>query len=458
MSFPQLGKLDFFEHALAYIRGYRIKACLVAQSLNQIVQAYGEHSSILDNAHVRVAFACNDERTAKRISDMLGVTTETRAQMNYAGSRMAPWLGHTMVSRQEVPRPLLTPGEVMQLPASDSLILTGGAPPIRARKVRYFRGHDASRGLAMLTTALGPSIAAMLHAPDTIEVIANPDGRLWLGAGRQGPWSQLPIGLKRQRLNGLSGLSRPSPAPKSIATHPSYRPNCRPRGERFEGVLPPVSRAPCFAIRKPASRVFTLDDYQASGVITVEQASILRNAIHSHANIMVAGGTGSGKTTLANALLHEIAQLGERVVILEDTRELQCAAEDVVALRTKPGSVSLSDLVRSTLRLRPDRIVVGEVRGPEALDLLKAWNTGHPGGIATLHANSAQAALSRLEQLTMEVCETPPPRTLIAEAIDLIVFVERGGPAGRRIPEILAPKGLSLRAGPQRTPARGARR
>jgi type IV secretion system protein VirD4 len=116
-EFPQLGKLDFFEHALAYIRGYRIKACLVAQSLNQIVQAYGEHSSILDNAHVRVAFACNDERTAKRISDMLGVTTETRAQMNYAGSRMAPWLGHTMVSRQEVPRPLLTPGEVMQLPA-----------------------------------------------------------------------------------------------------------------------------------------------------------------------------------------------------------------------------------------------------------------------------------------------------------------------------------------------------
>jgi type IV secretion system protein VirD4 len=137
-EFPQLGKLDFFEHALAYIRGYRIKACLVAQSLNQIVQAYGEHSSILDNAHVRVAFACNDERTAKRISDMLGVTTETRAQMNYAGSRMAPWLGHTMVSRQEVPRPLLTPGEVMQLPHDEALILTGGAPPIRARKIRYF--------------------------------------------------------------------------------------------------------------------------------------------------------------------------------------------------------------------------------------------------------------------------------------------------------------------------------
>lgn len=137
-EFPQLGRLDFFEHALAYIRGYRIRACLVAQSLNQISQAYGEHSSILDNAHVRVAFACNDERTAKRLSDMLGVTTETRAQMNYAGSRMAPWLGHTMVSRQEVPRPLLTPGEVMQLPPDEALILTGGGRPVRARKVRYF--------------------------------------------------------------------------------------------------------------------------------------------------------------------------------------------------------------------------------------------------------------------------------------------------------------------------------
>lgn len=155
-EFPQLGKLDFFEHALAYIRGYGIKACLVAQSLNQIAQAYGENSSILDNAHVRVAFACNDERTAKRISDMLGQTTETRSQMNYAGSRMAPWLGHTMVSRQEVPRPLLTPGEVMQLPAAEALVLTGGSPPIRARKVRYFE-HPAFRSRLRPEVAFPPT-------------------------------------------------------------------------------------------------------------------------------------------------------------------------------------------------------------------------------------------------------------------------------------------------------------
>lgn len=303
---------------------------------------------------------------------------------------------------------------------------------------------ESARGLAMLMTALGPSIAAMLDAPDTIEVIANPDGRLWLeqvGKGR----IPTPHRLEATETERVIRLVATLTGAEANRDTPIVSAELPPRGERFEGVLPPVSRGPCFAIRKPASRVFTLADYVSSGVVTEGQAAELRDAVAGRANIIVAGGTGSGKTTLANALLDEIARLGERVVILEDTRELQCAAEDVVALRTQPGAVSLSDLVRSTLRLRPDRIVVGEVRGPEALDLLKAWNTGHPGGIATLHANSANAALARLEQLTMEVCETPP-RALIAEAIDLIVFIERGGPAGRRIPEIYAPKA----AGPQR--------
>jgi P-type conjugative transfer ATPase TrbB len=298
---------------------------------------------------------------------------------------------------------------------------------------------DVSRGLAMLSTALGPSIAAMLDAPDTIEVIANPDGRLWLeqvGRGRV----PTPHRLEAAETERVIRLVATLTGAEVNRDRPIVSAELPPRGERFEGVLPPVSRAPCFAIRKPASRIFTLEDYEALGIVSAAQGAQLRQAVRARCNIIVAGGTGSGKTTLANALLHEIARLGERVVILEDTRELQCAAEDVVALRTQQGSVTLSDLVRSTLRLRPDRIVVGEVRGPEALDLLKAWNTGHPGGIATLHANSAQAALARLEQLTLEVCETPP-RALIAEAVDLIVFIERGGPAGRRIPDIYAPKG-----------------
>jgi type IV secretion system protein VirB11 len=297
---------------------------------------------------------------------------------------------------------------------------------------------DPARGLAMLATALGSSVAAMLEAPDTIEVIANPDGRLWLeqlGKGRIATDHRLDaVEIERviRLVATLTGTEATRDKPIVSAELP-------PRGERFEGILPPVVRAPCFAIRKPASRIFALSEYVEAGVVTGKQASTLKAAIASRANIIVAGGTGSGKTTLANALLHEVANLNERVVILEDTRELQCAAEDVVALRTQPGSVSLSDLVRSTLRLRPDRIVVGEVRGAEALDLLKAWNTGHPGGIATLHANSARAALSRLEQLALEGCETPPT-ALIAEAIDLVAFIERGGPAGRRITEIYAPK------------------
>lgn len=310
---------------------------------------------------------------------------------------------------------------------------------------------ESARGLAMLMTALGPSIAAMLDAADTIEVIANPDGRLWLeqvGKGR----IPTPHRLEASETERVIRLVATLTGAEANRDTPIVSAELPPRGERFEGILPPVSRGPCFAIRKPASRVFTLADYVSSGVVTEAQACELRDAVARRANIIVAGGTGSGKTTLANALLDEIARRGERVVILEDTRELQCAAEDVVALRTQPGAVSLSDLVRSTLRLRPDRIIVGEVRGPEALDLLKAWNTGHPGGIATLHANSAQAAIARLEQLTMEVCETPP-RALIAEAIDLIVFVERGGPAGRRIPEIYAPR--AARPAAQDPAARG---
>jgi type IV secretion system protein VirD4 len=141
-EFPALGRLDFFETALAFMAGYGVRAFLIAQSLNQIVKAYGENNSILDNCHVRVAFSSNDERTAKRISDALGTATEQRAMRNYAGHRLAPWLAHVMVSRQETSRPLLTPGEVMQLPTTDELVLISGLAPIRARKLRYFEDRN----------------------------------------------------------------------------------------------------------------------------------------------------------------------------------------------------------------------------------------------------------------------------------------------------------------------------
>jgi type IV secretion system protein TrbB len=215
-------------------------------------------------------------------------------------------------------------------------------------------------------------------------------------------------------------------------------------GERFEGLLPPVATAPCFSIRKPASRIYALADYVADGIMTSEVARALSLAVVERRNILVAGGTSSGKTTLANALLAELAARDERVILIEDTRELQCAAPDTVALRTRPGVVTMADLVRSTLRLRPDRIIVGEVRGGEALDMLKAWNTGHPGGIATVHANSARSALYRLEQLIQEAVVTVP-RRLIADAIELIVFIEGRGTA-RRIGGIECVEGVD-RAG-----------
>ena len=211
-------------------------------------------------------------------------------------------------------------------------------------------------------------------------------------------------------------------------------------GERFEGLLPPVVSSPAFAIRKPAVAVFTLDDYVAAGIMTKAQSKALRDAVASRQNILVAGGTSTGKTTLTNALLAEVAKTDDRVVLIEDTRELQCAAPNLVALRTKDGVVSLSDLVRSSLRLRPDRIPIGEVRGAEALDLLKAWGTGHPGGIGTIHAGTAIGAVRRLEQLIQEAVVTVS-RALIAETIDLVAVLSGRG-AQRRLTELARVDGL----------------
>lgn len=300
------------------------------------------------------------------------------------------------------------------------------------------------RRRAMLRTAMGPAIAAALADPAVIEVMVNPDGVLRLdrlGEGRIDTGARLaPAEVER-----IIRLVASHVRAEAHAGNPVVSAELPPRddglaGERFEGLLPPVATAPCFAIRKPAAKIYTLDDYVADRIVMPVQADALRKAVRDRCNLLIAGGTSSGKTTLANALLAEIAGLDERVILIEDTRELQCAAPDCVALRTRPGVVSMADLVRSTLRLRPDRIIVGEVRGAEALDMLKAWNTGHPGGIATVHANSARSALYRLEQLVQESVVTVP-RRLIAEAIDLVVFIQGRG-IGRRIETIAEVAGL----------------
>ncbi len=292
----------------------------------------------------------------------------------------------------------------------------------------------------MLRTALGPGIAGWLEDPGVVEVMLNPDGRLWIDRLKEG------VADTGERLSAADGerIVRLVAHHVGAEVHPgSPRVSAElpETGERFEGLIPPVVQAPCFAIRKPAVAVFTLDDYAAAGIMTAGQAGMLRAAVATRKNVLVAGGTSTGKTTLVNALLAEVAKTGDRVVLIEDTRELQCAAPNVVALRTKDGVASLSELVRSSLRLRPDRIPIGEVRGSEALDLLKAWGTGHPGGVGTIHAGSALGALRRLEQLIQEAVVTVP-RPLIAETIDLVAVLAGRG-AERRLADLACVAGLS---------------
>ncbi|WP_339864904.1 P-type conjugative transfer ATPase TrbB [Paremcibacter congregatus] len=286
------------------------------------------------------------------------------------------------------------------------------------------------RRRAMLKTAMGPVIGQALSDPAVIEVMVNPDGKLWidrLGEGR----SNVDICIHPSETERIIRLVASHVKvevhggnPIVSAELPSLSNGLG--GERFEGLLPPVACGPCFAIRKPATKILTLNDYVRDRIMVPIEADALRKAVRARKNILVAGGTSSGKTTLTNALLAEIATQDERIILIEDTRELQCLAKDCVALKPWAGVVTMADLIRSTLRLRPDRIIVGEVRGVEALDMLKAWNTGHPGGIATVHANSARSALYRIEQLVQEGVSVIP-RRLIADAINMVVFISGRG-------------------------------
>lgn len=311
------------------------------------------------------------------------------------------------------------------------------------------RSEAASRGARMLRTALGPAIATWLENPAIIEVMLNPDGRLWIdrlgeGLADTGDTMSAADGERIIRLVAHHvGTEIHAASPRVSAELPET-------GERFEGLIPPVVAAPSFAIRKPAVAVFTLADYVRAGIMSVGQADLLRAAVATRQNILVAGGTSTGKTTLTNALLAEIAKTSDRVVLIEDTRELQCTSPNLVALRTKDGVATLSDLVRSALRLRPDRIPIGEVRGAEALDLLKAWGTGHPGGVGTIHAGSAIGTLRRMEQLIQEAVVTVP-RALIAETINIIAVLVRDG-SGRRLAELARVEGLGISGDYQITP------
>lgn len=291
----------------------------------------------------------------------------------------------------------------------------------------------AERKNTALRHALGPVIVSALSDRMVVEVMVNPDGKIWvdkIGEGRSWTGHRLaPADAERilRLLADHAGEVVTRENPRVSATLPET-------GERFQGAFMPLVAAPTFAIRKRPEVIFTLDQYVEQGIMSGNQVGILRAAVASRKNIVVAGGTGSGKTTLLNAILAEPAFANDRVILIEDTAELQCAAADCVSLLTKrtEPAVTMAHLVHDVLRLRPDRIIGGEVRdGATALSLLKAWNTGHPGGCTSIHANGAYEALTRMEDLIGEVSERVPYRA-IAQAINAVVFIERTA-QGRQI-------------------------
>ena len=303
------------------------------------------------------------------------------------------------------------------------------------------RDVQTARLSEKLRRELGPVVLKALSDPDVIEIILNPDGRIWVESHTAG-MSQTDASMAPTQAENLIGTVAAALNAVANPQNPIIEGELPLTGSRFEGLLPPIAPSPCFVIRKRASVLYTLDHYVKDNIVTRAQAIALRDAIAKRQNIVIAGGTGSGKTTLVNALIHEMVSLGdqaERFVIIEDTLELQCAARNALQLHTTDAA-DMTRLVRATMRLRPDRIIIGEVRGKEALALLKAWNTGHPGGITTLHANSASAALLRLLSL-VEEAGVPAQPQLIAEAVNLLAFMERTSITGRRLTELVHVEG-----------------
>lgn len=315
---------------------------------------------------------------------------------------------------------------------------------------------------AKLKRELGETVLQLLAAHDTEDIVLNPDSSLW--AKR--------MSMDFQRVGGMPAAQAASALNTIAAWKGTVMNHDRPvletelplDGSRFEGIISPVVCNPIFAIRLRPKQIFTLEQYENSGIITgkdddrnrtrtrtsfaeavrgLDHADVIRAAVKARKNILVVGATGSGKTTLINAILDELSRVapGDRVISIEDTTELQCSVPNYVDLRAV-GGVSMLDCLRACMRLKPTRIVVGEVRGAEAHTMLKAWNTGHPGGAATVHANDALSGLIRMESLVAEATSASQ-QTLIAEAIDLVVFVDQepGLQAGRKVREVMVVSG-----------------
>lgn len=285
-------------------------------------------------------------------------------------------------------------------------------------------------------------IMPFLKEDKVIEVMLNPDGKVWverMGEGMVDSGIVIPLQdsiLMMGTLAALLGKEIKDDTPILEGELPF-------NGERFEGLFPPLVSQPAFAIRKKATKIFTLDDYVRNGIIPVDVKDYLIKQIKDHKNILVAGSTGSGKTTLLNGLIHaaSVHCADDRFVIIEDTSELQCSAKNKFEMKSSMH-IDMIQLLKAVMRLRPDRILVGEVRDGAALALLKAWNTGHPGGLGTLHANDAYAALIRLNQLCQEA-NVPSQATLIGEAVDVVIFIKKSH-SGRYIDEVMEVNGYDV--------------
>lgn len=294
------------------------------------------------------------------------------------------------------------------------------------------------RQLESLRRTLGEDILGFLEDPRVVEIMLNQDGQVWvdiLGGGMEPRSVMDPIRAKMMIETVASILDT-----SITKENPIISGELPLDGSRFEAQIPPIVLAPTFAIRKKALLIFTLDDYVEKGILTAEQKERLIDAVRNRKNILVSGGTGSGKSTAANAVLDAVRKETpeHRIVVIEDTRELQVSVPNVVSFRTS-DEIDMTRLLKSTMRMRPDRIVVGEVRDGAALALLKAWGTGHPGGISTIHANDALGALTRVDML-MQEAGVPSNREFVAEVIDLVVSIKRTA-TGRIVDEILAVDG-----------------
>ena len=296
------------------------------------------------------------------------------------------------------------------------------------------------RNLEKLRREMGDDVRNAMDDPQVLEIMLNPDSKVWVDKIDSGMTyiCDMPDVQALQMLGTISHM-----VGTVINNHnPKVEGELPGDGSRVEGVISPVVQRPVFNIRKKASAIFPLSEYVKSGRATDYDVQILCEAISSRKNILVVGGTGTGKTTFVNAIINEMKNLTpkHRLIILEDTLELQCSMENFVSMRTT-SDVSMQDLLKITMRQRPDRIIIGEVRGKEALDMLKAWNTGHPGGVCTVHANDARAGLLRIEQLISEVSQSPM-RELVAEAIDVVVFLVRDPRIGPKLSELIAVDGV----------------